>query len=134
MTTPDDDLVRLDPHTRGDPFVYTTPPLADDWLFSDFDEVVLTIRKRWPSSTVTADTDAGVVDQAKLSDSEIVPSGDSTQATITIPSSRTTTWPAARDLVFDVQATILGGVGQEDQSLTIGRGILPMRPDATRAP
>ena len=121
----------LDPHTRGDPFVYTTPPLDGGWLFSQFDEVVMTFRSSVAESSVTDDTDA--VDQAKLSLGEIAPAGDSLTATITIPSSRTTAWPL-RWLYWDIQATILGSGGSDDQSRTIDSGRIYIRGDVTRSP
>jgi len=118
-------MTTLDPHRRGDTFVYGFT-LGNGWVGSDFTGgVKFTLRSSPAPSATTTDDDA--VDQASVANGEIVFSGAA--GTITIPASRTNEWPAA-SLHWDLQGVISGS---PDVVHTIDDGAIRIKADVTRS-
>lgn len=118
-------MTTLDSHIRGDTFTYSFS-LASPWTGATFSGgVKFTLRTSMPASSVTDDNDA--VDQASTTDGEIVFSG--ADGTITIPASRTTSWPA-RKLLWDLQGVVSGS---PDTVYTIDSGYILILGDITRS-
>jgi hypothetical protein len=119
--------VLLDPHVRGDTFEYSTV-LEDGWTFEQFTGGIrFTLRQRYPASSVV--TDAAAVDQASTSSGEIVQGDEPEDVVVTIPASRTTSWPAGK-LYFDMQGVVAGGT---PRIYTIASGVITILPDVTRS-
>lgn len=117
--------VILEPHTRGDTFVYSTT-LGNGWFAEHFTGgLKFTLRATLPSSSVVTDLDA--VDQGSTTGGEIIASG--TAITITIPASRTNRWPPKR-LFWDLQGVVAGSV---PRVYTIASGTIQIRADITRS-
>jgi hypothetical protein len=114
----------LEPHVRGDTFVYTTT-LGNSWLAADFTAGIrFTLRRVLPATSVVTDADA--VDQASVAGGEIVAVGAA--LTITIPAARTTLWPAG-PLYWDLQGSITIGA----RVYTIASGTIRILSDVTRS-
>ncbi len=117
----------LEPHLRGDTFRYEFD-LGNDWLGVDFSGgVKFTLRKRLPSTSVTSDSDAGVVDQATSDAGEITFSGET--GIIVIPKERTQNWPAPKTLYWDIQGTVTATGYRK----TIDGGTIAIESDVTRS-
>lgn len=118
-------MTTLDPHRRGDTFEYSFT-LGNGWVGADFTGgVKFTLRSAQVASSVVTDTDA--IDQASVATGEIVFSGAT--ATVTIPASRTTSWPA-KQLYWDLQGVISGAT---PRVYTVDDGVIAIRPDITRS-
>lgn len=118
-------MTTLDPHRRGDTFVYRFS-LGNGWVGADFTGgVKFTLRSSIPNSGTTTDDDA--IEQASVAAGEIVFSGAT--GVITIPASRTTSWPAA-SLHWDLQGVISG---TPDVVYTIDDGAIRIKADVTRS-
>lgn len=118
-------MTTLDPHRRGDTFVYSFV-LGGGWTGSDFSGgVKFTLRSSIPDSSTTTDADA--IDQASVATGEIVFTGSS--GVITIPATRTTVWPAT-SLHWDLQGIISG---TPSIVYTIDDGAIRIKPDVTRS-
>jgi hypothetical protein len=117
--------IALTPHVRGDTFVYSTT-LEGGWVAEDFSGgLKFTLRERAAASSVVTDTDA--VDQASVAGGEIEATG--TSVTITIPASRSTTWPV-KGLLFDLQGVV---TGTPNRVYTIASGTIVILRDMTRS-
>lgn len=117
----------LPPHMRGDTFPYEGT-LDDPWTVDQFTGgLKFTLRRRYPASSIVADADADVVDQATTTSGEIVASGTSVE--VTIPAARTTEWPAGK-LVWDLQGVVAGAT---PRVYTLASGVITILPDVTRS-
>lgn len=118
-------MTTLDPHRRGDTFVRTFT-LSSGWTGATFTGgVKWTLRQQHVESSVTTDADA--IDQASVATGEIAFVG--AVGTITIPASRTTSWPTG-SLYWDLQGVVSGAT---PIVYTIDDGRIPVRPDVTRS-
>ncbi len=118
-------MTNLDPHRRGDTFVYTFR-LGGGWVGSDFTGgVKWTLRSALVDSSVTSDDDA--VYQASVATGELAFSG--AIGTLTIPASDTSLWPASK-LYWDLQGVISGS---PDTVYTIDDGRISITYDVTRS-
>jgi hypothetical protein len=126
-------MTTLAPQRRGDTFARTFT-LSVGWTGAMFTGgMAFTLRRSVPASSVVSDADA--VDQATAAGGEITFAGAGTSedpcvATITIPASRTNSWPA-RELYFDVEGTVSGS---PDVVHTLDSGTIPILADVTRGP
>jgi hypothetical protein len=122
MTT----AVKLDPHVRGDTFVYSFT-LGNGWTAAMFTGgVKWTLRDGAPSTDIVADSDA--LAQASVADGQIVFS-DTTTATITIPDTVTDAW-LTKSLSWDLQGVV---TGPPRRTYTISFGSILILPDYTRS-
>jgi hypothetical protein len=119
-------LTKLDPHTRGDTFVYSFT-LGNGWTASMFTGgIKWTLREQFPASSVTDDADA--IAQASVAGGEIVFS-DTTHGTITIADSLTDSW-LTKTLSWDLQGVV---TGPPRRTYTIDRGTILILGDASRS-
>jgi hypothetical protein len=120
----------LDPQIRGDDFIYSSSLIGLDggaWTSSMFlGGLRFTLRTVLPTTSITDDTDAAVVDIASVANGDITFSS-TTAFTIFIPDARTTLWPSGK-LYWDFQGklTALGG------TRTLSRGTIIIIRDVTR--
>lgn len=117
----------LDPHVRGDEFSYSFV-LGNGWTSADFTGgLVFTLRKRWPPSSVTDDTDAGVLAQGSVAGGQITFSSP-TAGTVLFPNSETQDWPNGK-IYGDIQGKVTIGA----RVFTLDRVALVVLGDATRS-
>jgi hypothetical protein len=122
MSTPN---VVLEPHTRGDTFVYSTT-ITGGWTAEQFTGgLYFTIRRRLPASTVVDDADA--IARASVATGEIVAVG--TSVVVTIAASISKLW-LAKELVWDLQGVV--AAVPENIVHTLSRGTIRIEGDVTR--
>jgi hypothetical protein len=98
-------LTTLATHTRGTTFRRTIT-LGNSYVFANFSALYLTVRTSKPTSTITDDTDAGVIGQATLVSG--ISQDTTTVGTVTIADEVTYDWPTTR-VYWDLVGILTNG-------------------------